>query len=567
MPARHTKVGPQQEKQRVAVRSAAQRRVVLEALGAVANRLNFAQTHGRSFYDQALGTYKRNLYEAAGYDEELDANKYWDRYRRNGVARRLVNALPNATWRAGAELIEDDDPGIETAFELAWMGLEQRLNVWDRIRKADTLAQLGSYSVVLIGAGGALNEPLPRAPSSGGTIPYLKPYSERHVTIDEKDLVGYPFNGATDDPRFGQPELYTIRIGATASSSSGSKGRSSGTSSGKERKVHWTRVLHVADEALEDDLYGETRLASVWNWMDDLEKVAASGSEAFWRRVIPDVIASLEPGVIMDATAEADVETEIDNLVHGLRRWARIQGVKLDQLGTGEVADFSNPIDALIGLIVAGYGIPKRILMGSERGELASQQDRSNWDQQVRDRRGQFGEAVVEQLVNRLVQYGYLPRPAEWEVDGASGYYVQWPDIVDLDEADKLAMAERMAKTNQAQGERVFTTSEIRASVGREPLEEEEMDLDGVVEDEPPVEGDDEGADDEPQPLAARRARLRAAKRRDFPFTGRSYARAADPATCDHPEDTRLDMRAHDDTDPSWLCTLCGHRERGEAVA
>jgi len=60
----------------------------------------------------------RDLYEELGYKRELSTEDYWDRFHRNGVARKLVKAFPDATWRGtGGDLVEDEDPGVVTQFE------------------------------------------------------------------------------------------------------------------------------------------------------------------------------------------------------------------------------------------------------------------------------------------------------------------------------------------------------------------------------------------------------------------------------------------------------------------
>ena len=86
---------------------------VLKALGAIHDRMAFANLHGFGFEG------KRDYYSALGYTRVLTPELMWDRYRRNGVARRLVNMLPNATWRSGADLVEDDTPDSVTDFEEA----------------------------------------------------------------------------------------------------------------------------------------------------------------------------------------------------------------------------------------------------------------------------------------------------------------------------------------------------------------------------------------------------------------------------------------------------------------
>ena len=39
------------------------------------------------------------------------------------------------------------------------------------------------------------------------------------------------------------------------------------------RKVHWTRVIHIAESTLENPIYGIPRLRPVYNRLMDIEKV------------------------------------------------------------------------------------------------------------------------------------------------------------------------------------------------------------------------------------------------------------------------------------------------------
>lgn len=418
---------------------------VLRALGAIHDRLAFAQLHGFGFEG------KRDYYTALGYTRTITPELMWDRYRRNGVARRLVNALPNATWRSGADLVEDDTPEVVTPFEEAWIEFAARTKAWDCMRKADILSQLGRFSVILIGYPGPLHLEAKR--TKPGSVAYLKQYSELRVKVQDGDL-----DNDSKSPRFGKPNRYQFTKLLKANGQTGTQ------------YVHWSRVIHVADEAVEEDEWGEPMLASVWNWLDDLEKVAGAGSEAFWRRVQPMLSASLMPGATMPTGGEAEVEQEIDKLVHGLRRWVRLSGIELDEVGTTDVANFDKQIDALISLIVTPYGIPKRIFQGSEQGDLASSQDRGNWGQNVRDRRRQFAESVeLRPLVQRLQLLGQLPETPE-------SYEARWPDVQDMDLSERLDMAKKASEVNKNQGEQVVLTNEIRDNIlGYDPLEEDEM--------------------------------------------------------------------------------------------
>lgn len=442
---------------------------------------------------------KRDVFRALGYKKDLGPQDYHQRYRRDGVAARVVEAYPKATWRSGGDLVEDEDPDTETPFELEWDALAERLHVWPIFERADVLAGLGTFAVVLIGGPGDFNLPLLRARAD--EIVYLTPFSQLDAKVKDADYVK-----RTDDPRFGQPEFYTLKRISPGSST--------------ETRVHWTRIVHVPDGLLDDHVNGLPRLERVWNRLDDLEKVTGGGSEAFWQRANGGVQFDLNPDVVMSSEQERKLSEEIDEFMHGQRRYARTRGITMNSVGA-EVAHFHLNATAILQQISAATGIPVRILTGSERGELASTQDKDSWDQRVSDRRKQFaGPIVVRQFVDRLIAIGALPQPEQYEV--------RWPQAQDLNDSDRAGLALSLAKVNQANGSTVILEDEIRdRALGLPPLSEVTDDVDGEDVDEeedtrPVARGDEESAredEDEAEEraaaLPASRAIARAAERHE----------------------------------------------------
>ncbi len=386
---------------------------------------------------------KRDLYEVLGYARVLQPVDYRERYRRGDLSARIVEAFPKATWRGGAELIEDEDPEITTAFEEAWDDLNKRLSIWAVLQRADILAGLGWFSIILLGAPGPLDQPLEKL--SADNLLFLAPYGTEEVTIDTLEE-------KTDDPRFGLPLFYTIK-------------RAGINKATINKRVHWTRVIHLADNILDDRVYGSPTLERVWNRLDDLDKVVGGGSEAFWARVHQGIITKFDPNVKVDKTTIDNVKEQVDEFIHGLRRMLTLRGVDVDALGS-DVSNFSPQVTSVISIISGATGIPQRILLGSERGELASTQDKTNWDERVSDRRRDFAEPVVRQMVDRFIDLGVLPEPDQYEV--------RWPDIEDLDDTQKAEVANSWSKLNSQAGGTVVTPEEIRDRVlGLPKLEEE----------------------------------------------------------------------------------------------
>jgi hypothetical protein len=387
---------------------------------------------------------ERDLFEVLGYKRSLEPKDYRERYQRGGLAARVVEAYPKATWRGGLEIIEDEDPEIETSFETAWVELNERLGIWQAFQRADILAGLGPYSVILIGAEGNLTDPIERLSPEG--LLYLAPYGPDEAKIDK--LVG-----DTADPRFGLPDIYKIS-------------RTLASNQRWEQAVHWSRVLHVVDGRLDDQVNGTPRLERVWNHLDDLDKVTGGGSEAFWLRVHQGFAVKIDKEVEMGATDVEALRTAAEEFAHQMRRTIAMKGAELEALGS-DVANFANQVSSIVSLISGATGIPQRILLGSERGELASSQDKENWDERVQDRREDFAEPHVREFINRLQRWGVLGE-AEWSI--------RWPEIEELNERERAEVAAIWSGLNSKASGPVVTPAEIRDRVLQLPeLSEEEI--------------------------------------------------------------------------------------------
>lgn len=381
----------------------------------------------------------RDLYAALGYERELTTKHYRQRYERGDISGRIVDAYPKATWREGAELIEDENPLVLTAFEEAWTALANRLQVWSVFTRADILAGLGRYAVILLGVPGELEAPAP-GQLGPDQLMYLQPFGEEECKVQDLEE-------DAKNPRFGKPRIYNLDRKTVV-------GRS------KTRLVHYSRVLHIADGVLDDPMAGEPRLRRPWNRLDDIDKVAGGGSEAFWQRVHQGLFFNVDPTtklgdtVAEERTALEAMRTKAEEWANGMKRTMAMRGAEVTALGS-DVSNFESQLRSLISLISGATGIPQRILLGSERGELASTQDKENWDQRVADRRTSYAEpAVVRPFVVRLIELGVLPKPVKFDV--------RWPEMDDLTPLEQADVADKLSKLNAQSGGTVITPAEIR---------------------------------------------------------------------------------------------------------
>ena len=386
--------------------------------------VTFSTIQSRSEMASRLGKQfsgERNLYAELGYKTKLVFKDYEAMYDRSEMAAAIVDVKPEDTWRNVPQILDGGEE--ETEFTKEITALADKMRLWHYFGRVDRLAGIGQYGLLVIGVEGA--EKLDDEVKEGSVkkedgVIFLATYDEGSATVER--LVG-----DVGDPRFGLPEIYELEFGEIEG-----KGSSS-----KKVMVHWSRVIHVAEGLLEDEVYGEPRLKKVYNRLMDIEKVVGGGSEAIWRLIYKGMVLTTQEGYEYDE--DGLDEDKIDEFVHGMRRVLELEGYDVSFEG-GEVVDPTGMVDILISLIAAKVKIPKRMLMGSERGELASTMDQETWAGVINARQTQFAEPVIlRPFIDRLVTFGALPTPSE------DGYEVIWQPTYTMSETEKVDLADKAA--------------------------------------------------------------------------------------------------------------------------
>ncbi len=110
-----------------------------------------------------------------------------------------------------------------------------------------------------------------------------------------------------------------------------------------------------------------------------------------------------------------------------------IEGITAKSLAP-QVVDPSPQIRVQIEAICIQKGIPLRIFLGSERGELSSSQDANAWNDRLMARMTTYATPrLICPFVSRLVRFGVLPRPEQFHVD--------WPDLSKMTDQEKAAVS------------------------------------------------------------------------------------------------------------------------------
>lgn len=400
---------------------------------------------------------KRDLNAILGYDDFIDTSQYRYAYERGGIARRIVEIFPRATWSKGFDVWETESLTRTTSFEKAVSKLlsSQRLGLLDRLIRASILAYLFEYSVLLIGAPGNPETELPRG--SLDSIAYFQPLGQDKVKVEE--LVGEKVTDTNKDsivydPRYGQPLYYQVNMGGLGTGQSSMAGglRSSASFN---RQVHWTRIIHLTHNALDNDVCGEPILRPCWNLLTDLNKLTGGLSEAALRRGWPglhaniDADANLGTGDVLKKNLQA-VQDSLDDFNTGLENAIVTKKTEINPLfASGQIALKENAA-AIEEQIATTLGAPMRWFRGAEVGQLASGQDKKAANDRISEERITHNNPVVRLILTRLHSYGYLPVPRNLD------YEVHWPEEEELDEKEKAEVALLHSKA------RTLTEDEVR---------------------------------------------------------------------------------------------------------
>ena len=380
----------------------------------------------------------RDIYQALGYPNSMRFADYAARYSRQDIAKAVIDRPVKASWKGEIDVIENQDEK-ETSFESDWIKLYEGLKLKSIFIRADKITGIGRYSVLLLGTSDLskvedFEKPL--IPKKGRTLVYVKPLSEASAKI-------HTIETDVKNPRYGKPLLYQLSNTDTFTQ----QGDLVKTAEVKDILVHYTRVVHLVEDILENEVYGTPRLQVVFNRLIDLEKIVGGDAEMFWRGARPGYTGNVKEDYQMTTEALKDMQDQIDEFEHNLKRVLVNEGVDFTSLAQ-QIADPSAHVDVQIQMVSAVTGIPKRILVGSERGELSSAQDKQEWISYVSSRREEQNEPMIlRPFIDALIELQLITSPAD------NIYTVVWDKLFSLSDKEKVELGRARAFSLKMYGE------------------------------------------------------------------------------------------------------------------
>lgn len=384
---------------------------------------------------------RRDIDGECGYPNVLRIDDYKLLYEREGVATRTVSLLPEESWSLDPDVYEDEDESTETEFETKVKELQDTHNLWATCQTADEVSGIGRYGVILLGIddGKKLSDPVRKgyctkdeAPGSGRELLFMRCFDEKLLQITK-------FDNDKKSPRYGMPIEYNVTLYDITDDpplGTGTNGPVMTT-----EPVHWTRVIHIADNCKTSKVFGIPRMKPVFNRLADIRKTMGASGEMFWRGAIPGLSIeampqAIEAGILLDPDA---VKEEVASYSNSLQRYMAFVGMTAKSLAP-QVSDPTTHIQIHLNAIAIHFGCPLRKFMGSEQAQLASGQDDTVWNKRVDRRRQKYlSPCIIRPLIDRLIWIGVIPAPAD-------DYEIDWPDLNTPSDKDKAAVfSQRMA--------------------------------------------------------------------------------------------------------------------------
>lgn len=380
---------------------------------------------------------RRDINDECGFPQtsEITDEMYRELYDREPVATRVVEILPDECWKVQPTIFETDNPEEDTEFEQAWRELAKTIGreeswyegeksnpIWELLRRADIMSGIGSYGVILLGLDDGRELYEPAEPREGQQLIFASVYDKSLVEVSE-------WEADKGNKRYGWPTTYEIKFNDPRENSGDSVQRPGDI---ETNRVHWTRVVHIADGIRSNEIIGTPRQRPVFNNIYNLRKLYGGSAEMYWKGAFPGYSLKADKDIALAGLlpTPSEIRSEMEKIMNGLQRYMGMAGLTMESLAP-QVVDPTPQINTQIEAICIKLNCPKRKFVGSERGELASGQDESDWNDTIAGRQnGYVTPRIIVKFHNRLIALGVLPIP--------KSYGVKWPDITKI-EAEKKA--------------------------------------------------------------------------------------------------------------------------------
>lgn len=422
-------------------------------MGQVLNDLStMAFTRGRASLMPSMRRWEI-INRECGYPEwGPNVMEYKMAYEQEGIATRCVSVFPDECWTFDPEILENEK-SKDTKWEQAVRDLDIETELNHYLHRIDEMSGIGRFGILLLGLddGQPLDRPVDVLDNIGNRkagatkeyqLIYLRAFDEYAVTITQWD-------GDPSSPRYSKPVYYQLKFVNNTGVQAGNVGVVGEFDYFTLVKVHWTRVIHVADGCKASEVYGTPRLQNVYNRILDIRKVLGGSAEMFYKGGFPGISFETPPGTPQVSIDIPSLQKQVFAYMEGLQRYLALENVTAKSL-TPQAVSPQHHLAAQFQAMAISIRIPLRIFLGTEEGRLSSNQETRYWNKQVARRNEKYTTPrLVRPTYNRLMAFGALPR-----LNKGQKFLTKWPDLNSPTAEDHADLSVKMtnAVMNYIQG-------------------------------------------------------------------------------------------------------------------
>lgn len=373
---------------------------------------------------------RRNMAQDCGYPTTISPQAYKDLIDREPYAGFANGLYPLESNQVEPYVYEDDDDKTFTPFEESLLVLNESLQSgrepsWFDTESSSVLNQLllnldllmgyGRYGVLMIGLDDGVQDlSTPAVPKKGQRCTYLRAFPEHLARITMFDM-------DWSSPRYGQPTSYLITFADPQDMSTTGVNENF-----MAQQVHWSRVVHVTDfwhHPSSSPIFAIERCKPVLNPILDARKIRGSSAEGYYQSCFNALHFGTHPQLGPDVDIDRDsILDAYEQFANGLQRIFVTSGMTLNPIAPTLPDAEKHLLIQLVAMCIK-MRVPMRIAMGSERGELASGDDKVKWVHQLMSRQKKHNTPKVWcPVIDRLINLGVLEQPKQ-------GYKIEWPEI------------------------------------------------------------------------------------------------------------------------------------------
>ncbi len=332
----------------------------------------------------------RDFYTIFGWERQVSATLCRALYENHGIAK-VANDVPiDTTWRNLPKITSGS-----TDFDSKLTTLNNRIDLFGAMKNVDRISGIGRYGIMVLGIAGQSYESALKK-FKLDQLKKIDVYQESEINLDVEQKKGK--DGKTES-------YYSIKnyvIGG--------------------KRVHPSRIIHVAENSL-DGIFGQSRLIPIYNQLHDMWKISGSSAEQFYMSASLLLSAQGRKDYRIKEADGTALKEKLLELVNRAKGFLVSNGFDIKNIAP----DIVSPKDSWEvheKFISASRRIPRRILFGSEMGQLASSQDQSNYYEHIESRQKNYvNPKIIRPVIEVLLAYSDL---------NATAYEVAWDKLSSL---------------------------------------------------------------------------------------------------------------------------------------